>query len=487
MTSTSLLGSFLFVALALSGCDQGSAVGDKAKVISASLGSATTISDVFFGYNNGEHETTAQSLSDDKLIAAVKAQSVGTYRYPGGTVANYWDWKQGCQTGKSACGKLNNKLEDFAKLVKETGVEPIIVVNMLTSTLDDQLAFVDAAAAAGLEISRVELGNEFFNNHDDFIKAFPTGADYGSEATKWAKAISAKYPKAVFAAVGAPAIIGDNDRKEQWNDKMFSALEGINVVTMHEYHDSQIGKSDSFKSKDVATMLGAPFHWLKVISDAADKLPSGVQVWMTEFNLKDDDAVGVAGTWAHGLFIATEVVLALQSSRMGLVNMHNTISAANAGALFADSSSFDFDNTPDKTLPTVEFGRAATGWTTYLLATAFKGQTRQEPLVFSPNPQITGVNHSYASLLGAALSKGPNGPSAVVINLASSEQDLDLSQAGGPYSSYQSVSAADPTTPINEDSKLTFAKGSVPKKTLQLPAYSVTILLSSQLEEALIV
>ena len=56
---------------------------------------ASSMSPIFFGYNQGEKEAHTCSLSDKAFQAAIAAQDLGTYRYPAGTVANYWDWRQG--------------------------------------------------------------------------------------------------------------------------------------------------------------------------------------------------------------------------------------------------------------------------------------------------------------------------------------------------------------------------------------------------------
>lgn len=105
----------------------------------------------------------------------------GTYRYPGGTTANYWNWKLACETGSNSCGKNNNTIAAFASserpecrvaiapaahftslvtaVVSAAGVEAVIVVNMLTDTLASQLEFLASIAAAGIAVTRVELGN----------------------------------------------------------------------------------------------------------------------------------------------------------------------------------------------------------------------------------------------------------------------------------------------------------------------------------------
>jgi hypothetical protein len=155
---------------------------------------ALRLNPLFFGLNNGEHETMEASLSDPQFQAAMAAQSLGTvrccptapqrpyllaptghpashahpsspapratqplmpttlppgwqYRYPAGTAGNYWDWEKGCQQGDSCT--VDNKLPAYKAMVDAAGVAPLFVVNMLTSTLADQLACLAAAAAAG--------------------------------------------------------------------------------------------------------------------------------------------------------------------------------------------------------------------------------------------------------------------------------------------------------------------------------------------------
>ncbi len=56
---------------------------------------AEPMSPIFFGYNQGEKEAHTCSLTDQAFQAAINRQALGTYRYPAGTIANYWDWRHG--------------------------------------------------------------------------------------------------------------------------------------------------------------------------------------------------------------------------------------------------------------------------------------------------------------------------------------------------------------------------------------------------------
>ena len=87
------------------------------------------------------------------------AQHPPTRRYPAGTAANSWEWRAACEIGANCHGN-NNTLAALRSFVTATGTTPIFVLNMLTSTLSEQIAFLTAAAAYGLGPSKIELGNE---------------------------------------------------------------------------------------------------------------------------------------------------------------------------------------------------------------------------------------------------------------------------------------------------------------------------------------
>src|SRR5207248_10180294 len=124
--------------------------------------------------------------SNSSLLRALAELKPQTLRYPGGTVANYWDWRQGWFVrGAQVPPNWYNlppapaPLEDFKQAIKASGATPVFVLNMLTSTLDAQLAMLRHARWLGLPVALVELGNEFYLNAPDYAAAFPTGQDYG--------------------------------------------------------------------------------------------------------------------------------------------------------------------------------------------------------------------------------------------------------------------------------------------------------------------
>lgn len=199
----------------------GSAV--KVTLLASPASASTSVSPAFFGYNPGDHAAVNGPWTDPAFNAAVAALRPGNLRFPSGTAANYWDWRNGCEgLGSMApCKKQGvSTIDKFAQTLKAANASAVLVLNMLTDTLSSQLDFLAAAEAAGVSVVAVELGNEFYNNDADYVKAFPTGADYGAEASKWMAAVRAAYPAAAISVVGVPSYRDSNKaRLTDWNKR----------------------------------------------------------------------------------------------------------------------------------------------------------------------------------------------------------------------------------------------------------------------------
>jgi len=295
--------------------------------------------------------------------------------------------------------------------------------------------------------------------------------------------VRSAFPAAAISVVGVPSYrSGNKARLTQWNAQLFANLVGARAgdgVSMHEYDATGAGSGTTFTKKDVPAMLATPFAIAARIGTAAAGLPDWASIWVTEFNLlystqKPD--VPAFGTWAHGLYLAAETLLMLTTVpkiAAGRVNRHCLFSFAADGALFEDTASFDFDMSPDKTLPTALYGRSAAAEALALIGNATFARTSFAALSFSPNPKTPG---GVDSLVGASFSGGASGAAAVVVNLSPTALQLSAANTAG-FSGYSQVSAADATTPVNKGSTLTRGAGAVSAK-LALPAYSVTLLVA---------
>jgi hypothetical protein len=326
-----------------------------------------------------------------------------------------------------------------------------------------------------------------YNNHADNVAAFPTGADYGKTASTWLAAVRAAHPAAAISVVGVPSYRVHGDaRIDGWNAGLFSALQGGRPgdgVSMHEYDPTNAGTGATFTAADVKTLLATAFTVAARVNST--DVPAWAGIWVTEYNLLFSDKnpkpdVPAFGTWAHGLFLAAETLLFLRSPPVarGRVNKHCIGSYAYSGALFSDTTSFDFPYSPDSSLPTVQWAVSGPGAALALLGAASRAATAAAPLDFSPNPPVQPpAGPAFPSLLGAAFTGGARGAAALVLNLADAPAALSQGLAG--YSSFTTLAAAGggaPTAGINDQAKQLARSTGAVGASVALPAYSVTLL-----------
>ena len=128
---------------------------------------------VRFGFGN---ELVWQSANDSKLNRAVSASGSTIARYPGGTPADYWEWKSGwVNTSTDQSGSAHLPVRPappaaWKKYLTECGYnatatvqrvaqESIFVVNQLQSSVEHQISGLKAFEEQGIPITRIELGN----------------------------------------------------------------------------------------------------------------------------------------------------------------------------------------------------------------------------------------------------------------------------------------------------------------------------------------
>jgi hypothetical protein len=113
---------------------------------------------------------------DPRLRPLVSALRPALLRFPGGTIANYWNWRSGrVEVGADMMGNFavgarkavelhpeGASFEDFNAFSRAVGAETVLVLNLETSSVDDQVAWIKRLADAGVTPSRIEMGNEFY-------------------------------------------------------------------------------------------------------------------------------------------------------------------------------------------------------------------------------------------------------------------------------------------------------------------------------------
>jgi hypothetical protein len=375
----------------------------------------------YAGFNAPFRRNSWQARSPG-LHQAVAGLAPGAIRVFGGTTANYWDWRTGKlldlpgvppRIRQVAREMSPIYLSDWAQLVKDANAIPVFDLNMVTSTLPDQLAMLGAAEQLGMPIRRIELGNELYYAAPRVVRAFPTPGSYGRKATRWIEAIRARWPKAQIAAVGLgyppPA---DDERQANWDRGVRRTLRGEDALTFHAYWPAS--RATSLSGVRLAEELAAPLRLLRTLrADGLRKLSKGVSAWVTEWNLWH--GAGYRGTWANGLADAAYLLGLLGEPSVSQEDLHPLVHSQPQAALFGNPSGFRAGGPP-----TVRYAPTAVGEAIGQLYPALWGGARVRRLDVPRAPKLRGTG--IAAVRGIAV----EGRGALLVNLSGRRQRLEL-------------------------------------------------------------
>ena len=427
----------------------------------------------FYGQN--ANLARGGSWRDARYTDAINRLHARHVRFPAGTLANYWDWESGwfkdgvaLPYGLDEAAVNPYRLSDLKIMYDETGAMPVLVLNMLTSDLEEQLGVLREARRIGLPVRYVELGNEFYLSKPDNLEKFPSFVEYAEMANAWAKAIREEFPDVRIAAVGAAVRSWDNERRKGWNEKLFPLLRGIDAVVLHIYTGAELLKDidttleaaglvttakqqkivptdgrpgfwavDSeqveqldrlYSDEGMVRMLGMSQHrWMQM--DDLEFLPEGMEVWMTEYGFFD--RIGpVRHTWANGLLMAAFSLQALEVPQLTMATYHSSFNHPMFAAVYGKDDVFDWlvkDQRIGEAPRSVPFSLSPSGLALSLIGRASAGMRLTAPLVFSVNPRVTdGYVQPYGQLYGAMFSSEAESR-AVVLNLSGEAKRVDLS------------------------------------------------------------
>lgn len=206
-------------------------------------------------------------FDNSKVLELTDSLAPELLRYPGGSVAAKWDWKQGVFTEAGGENEIPHPIGDLKRMVEATGSDIIFVVDVLNSALEDQLEMLEASE---VPIRYVEIGNELYL--DAYEDKFPTGQVYADTINLWAKALKEKYPavKLGVAMIGRSSNI---DRKKNWNTAVHQGItEEVDAYIYHIY----VGETESVDER-LARMYEKYLY------------NTGKETWITEYGAKSQD------------------------------------------------------------------------------------------------------------------------------------------------------------------------------------------------------
>ena len=153
--------------------------------------------------------------------------------------ADLWDWQNGWfypQNSLDTCpldtiilswGQLNANVINitptvFQNALNQIGAEGLYCLNMISSSLEQQLTDLHSAKANGVVLERIRLGDEMGKADNDVsISHFPTAQDYATACDIYIDSIRNILPDAKIA-VSAGNFGGWNPRAEYWNEALYN-------------------------------------------------------------------------------------------------------------------------------------------------------------------------------------------------------------------------------------------------------------------------
>ncbi len=353
------------------------------------------------------------------LLDVITRSKIGTFRYPGGTIANYYDWVLGEDSRKPGNGPYTTANLKLA--YDDAGFTPTFVVNMLTGTLQEALDGLQTAENQGLPITHVELGNEFYLNDTDYVNEFPSGVEYGQACQTWITAIKNQFSGVKCAVV---VTMKTGSRTGPWSDGVLANCNNYDSVVIHWYQQSGLGNEKvdgdgtqaeqdaqwaAFNAADgVEIMLAQPNDGWNTLK-AENDVPSNVDIWVTEFNMKDSNGA-VRQTWASGLLNANQIHAFLEDGRVSRIYLHNWLST-NKQAIFGANDELDHVLTShgQGSLATTPYEFGAPGQVVRLYAETMTGATSIAPLNIETSPEVTPAGHiAYDAIYGWRFTEGAN-------------------------------------------------------------------------------
>jgi hypothetical protein len=236
-------------------------------------------------------------------------------RFPGGTTANFYDWRTDSYTDASMdkgwAGKhielfrLANKQlgrPAFIRYCKAHGIQPIWVLNVHRETAADMGAWLEKIESEGGKIERVELANEPYWDP----RAHSNVWRYMELSRPLAEALHKLRPGIKIAACVAPH--GDLSKYETtWNEPLMKQAWFFDAVVHHQYDrmPPEVAQADADAQAQV--LIRPESRW----SEWWDKLRPTLQnrpLWLTEWNLDTELAQKQwKNTGAHLLYLTAVV------------------------------------------------------------------------------------------------------------------------------------------------------------------------------------
>jgi hypothetical protein len=436
-----------------------------------------TITPVIFGYNT--QSIKGPGWDKTQFLDRITELDPGNFRYPGGTVGNFWDWNSGYYNevgrqfppiGPSAQGPMPYKLENLREVYDRTGAMPVYMLNMLTESLDDQLDMLRHARQIGLPVQYIEMGNEFYlDDHPEkynYPTHYPRITDYTDSCRVWTSRLKQEFPDARIAMIGVnhPASWVNRQRAREWNDVAMRNMQGIScdAMTIHIYAKNNLPAPTPYD------MIGQCIAFVQQQRVLDPSIPERYPLWITEYNF-EGNGNPFPGQWVHGLAATLMSAQLICVPRVEMVCFFNLTAGLSASAIYDE----DFTVSGEKAQ---KYALSATGEGLKMLSKAQKNATSVRKLDFAENPKApTQKNGDIPTLWGYKFDG--NGPRVLLVNIGQQQATVSTVDLGFTPASFEQISAPQ-NKAVTSSASLSRVGGDIPpsQTSIVLRANSITVI-----------
>jgi hypothetical protein len=260
-------------------------------------------------------------LDDPAKIAALRTMAIGLDRFPGGSNANFYNWRTGLFEvptdenssryvqfwARTAAGIARRNprgitLEQYNEFSRGIGAQVILVPNFETSSIDDQVQWFKRLASEGAVPERIELGNEYYlgmGNDPASMARWPDQPTSMRIMKHYADTLRPYFPPhvklAVQSAAGAAegrrgrfgqrvAQWDDNLRPEPWFDAVIVHLyPRLGEVTGNPHAGTTPPTPENALPRLKAMMARVDEGMDQLLLGLERRVP-GKEIWVTEWN-----------------------------------------------------------------------------------------------------------------------------------------------------------------------------------------------------------
>ena len=442
--------------------------------------------------------THSPNWDNNSFITAVKSLNPHILRYPGGANSFYWDWKKGKtknyqelsnaivginkkytidylqnSTNKGAfwrqikrynASKQNgNTIESFAWALKQTKSSAIFVLNVVTSSLDEQIEMLQHAKNNSIDIEFIEIGNEINHKHELLEQVYPNATAYTDTCYRWIKAIRQLFPSVKIGVVG-----GNKGKFKHWNEtvrKGIASIPNLHFV-LHYYPIFEDPINFNIQSEYRAFLIRSASDLNQKLKNWGWKETEDYSTWVTEYNIIEKGPRTIHNKWAHGLFTAMQIHHLIQKTDAEIFAFH-----AIGATKFTPFSSLDLMSTDVK-----KNKKTAAGISTYL----WNKLTKFADKMYSVKLNNSNWSHNNRSFnpIYAYVSYSGKKRKLLVCNASEKARKItltDLGITGGLMEQYSGRLTHDVRGSLNQGAHWSVTQNEV-SKFIELPSYSITLI-----------